>query len=94
MNQPLPCDPILARGATLAQDAEARDKRLAQLERDLLATLPADSLAILAQAFSVRHGRQGHHLWSSWIGKNLPCPVSDLQIDQLHRQTLDAAGER
>ncbi len=94
MYEPLPADPQIKAGALQAQAAEGRHKRLLQLERDILATLPQDALDIISRAFAVNHGRQSMSDWPSWLGKTLPCPVSDLSIDALHAQVMADAGEK
>ena len=69
-----------------------REKRLALLERSILAELRPEALEILGRAFSVWHGRQAINEWENWIGKALACPVSDLDIDRIHHAEMLKAG--
>jgi hypothetical protein len=94
MYEPSPVSPELKQGALQAQGAEARSHRLKKLEQDLLASIPAESLLILAKAFSISHGKQGWHTWPQWVAASLKCPVTDIDIDQLGQETRNAAGEK
>ena len=93
-HKPQPIDPILKQGAVLAQGAEARDRRLAQLERDLIATLPQEAMNILAQAFSLRHGVNGISDWQNWLGRAVQCPLDANTIEDLHHRTIEVHSLR
>ena len=68
-----------------------REEHLEQLARDIIATLPQESLNILAKAFAAGHTKVGHSHWAEWIGKALPCPVPANELDALHREVIGGA---
>jgi hypothetical protein len=69
-----------------------RERRLHALEREIIATIPPEAMAVLSRAFSVCHSRDGAFHWARWIGTVLACPVDGQELETLHNATLAEFG--